>query len=209
MSFWCPFLITEYTNSTELLWCHKLPGPFKMSTRMSILLKTFTDVVGLANIDHSHILSFQNACWLVVVVVCRIQYIRRRCNSKLINSWPKMVTWEVMEMVSVYSFLPWSMFNPIRRPNQYLRPKTISFSAQKRWTLKVDVPKSNIAITWTPIFEWKVVRCGSKNGQLKDISWIEIGLGAQNMLAILGAVVNMIGKTYMTNVHKNLHFDKT
>lgn len=159
-----------------------------MSTRLSILLKTFTDVVGLANIDHSHILSFQSACWLVVVVVvvCRVgQYIRRRCDSKLINSWPKMVTWEVMEMVSVYSFLPWSMFNPIRRPNQYLRPKTISFSAQKRSIIKVDVPKSNIAIIWTPIFEWKAFRCGSKNGHLKDICWIEIGLGAPNMLGIL------------------------
>ena len=29
---------------------------------------------------------------------------------------------------------------------------------------EVLVPKSNIAITWTTIFEWYVVRCGSKNG---------------------------------------------
>ena len=26
---------------------------------------------------------------------------------------------------------------------------------------KVGVPNSNIAIIWTPIFEWCVVRCGS------------------------------------------------
>ena len=31
---------------------------------------------------------------------------------------------------------------------------------------KLDV---NIAINWTPIFEWYVVRCGSKNGHQKNM----------------------------------------
>jgi hypothetical protein len=31
---------------------------------------------------------------------------------------------------------------------------------------KVKVPKSNIAIIWTPIYDWYVVRCGSKNRHL-------------------------------------------
>jgi hypothetical protein len=34
---------------------------------------------------------------------------------------------------------------------------------------KVDVPKSNTTIICTPIFEWYVVRCGSKNNYQKDM----------------------------------------
>ena len=41
---------------------------------------------------------------------------------------------------------------------------------------KVDVPKSNIAIIWTPIIEWHVGRCGSKSGYQKDMCSKEIGL---------------------------------
>ena len=62
----------------------------------------------------------------------------------------------------------------------------------------VDVPNSNTTLTWTPIFESYVVRCGSKNGHQKDMSLKEIGLHAQNMLTILGSKVNMIWGTYMT-----------
>jgi len=47
------------------------------------------------------------------------------------------------------------------------------------------------------------LRTGTKNTSLK-----ENGLHAQNMLTILGSIVNMIGVTYMTlNEHENLHFD--
>ena len=36
---------------------------------------------------------------------------------------------------------------------------------------------------WTSIFEWCVVRCGSKNGHHKGIMCLkEIGVSAQNML---------------------------
>ena len=55
---------------------------------------------------------------------------------------------------------------------------------------KVDVPKSNIAI----IFEWCVVRCRSKNERQKDI-----GLRAQNILTLLGAIVDMTGGTCIIN----------
>ena len=44
----------------------------------------------------------------------------------------------------------------------------------------------------TPICEWDVVRCGSKNGYQKDIMWLEeIGLCAQNLITILGSMVNI------------------
>ena len=35
------------------------------------------------------------------------------------------------------------------------------------YTSMIDVTKSNIAIIWTRVFEWHVVRCGSKNGHQK------------------------------------------
>ena len=57
---------------------------------------------------------------------------------------------------------------------------------------KVVVPTSNTTIIWTPIVEWYVVRCVSKNGQQKERCVNEIGLHAQNMLIILGLIVNMI-----------------
>ena len=47
------------------------------------------------------------------------------------------------------------------------------------------------------MIEWYVVRCGSKNGHQKDTRLKEIGLYAQNMLAILGSIVNMTGGSYM------------
>ena len=59
---------------------------------------------------------------------------------------------------------------------------------------KVDVPKSKTTIIWTPIFEWYVVRCGSKNRHPIHMCLKEIGPCAQNMLIILGSIVNMIGR---------------
>ena len=56
--------------------------------------------------------------------------------------------------------------------------------------IKVDVPKSNIALIWTPIFEGYVVRCGSKNGNQEGIMYLKkIGLRAQNMLTTLKLIV--------------------
>ena len=58
--------------------------------------------------------------------------------------------------------------------------------------------KSNIAILWTPIFEWYVVRCGSKNGCQKCMCLKGTRLHSQNMLSMLGSIINIIGRTYMT-----------
>ena len=58
--------------------------------------------------------------------------------------------------------------------------------------------------------EWGVVGCGSKNKHRKDIMCLkEMALCAQNMLTILGSIVNIIGGTYIwpCDEHKNLHFD--
>ena len=59
---------------------------------------------------------------------------------------------------------------------------------------KVDVPKSKTTIIWTPILEGHVVRCGSKNRHPIHMCLKEIGPCAQNMLIILGSIVNMIGR---------------
>ena len=41
---------------------------------------------------------------------------------------------------------------------------------ERAWCIyKVGVPNANIAMIWTPIFEWHVVSCRSKNGHQKDI----------------------------------------
>ena len=63
---------------------------------------------------------------------------------------------------------------------------------------KVDEPNLITYLNWTPIFEWCVVRCGSKNGYQKDMCLKEIGLHAQNMIIILDSIVNVIGETFMT-----------
>ena len=55
------------------------------------------------------------------------------------------------------------------------------------------MPNLVTALNWTPIFEWYVIRCGFKNGYQKDMYLIEIGLRAQNMIPILGSIVNIIG----------------
>jgi hypothetical protein len=55
----------------------------------------------------------------------------------------------------------------------------------------VGVPQSNVAVSWTPMFEWGVGGCGSKNGHQTDImSFKEIRLvRAQNRLIIIGSAV--------------------
>ena len=84
---------------------------------------------------------------------------------------------------------------------------------------KIDQFLSNIPEMWTPIFEWfmgrSLVRCESKNRHKKGIMCLEeIGLRAQNLLTILGSVVNISeggggrgGPIWPLNGHNNLHFD--
>jgi hypothetical protein len=50
----------------------------------------------------------------------------------------------------------------------------------------------------TPIFEWYVIWCGSKNGHQGHKCFEVIGLCAQNRLIGVNSIVNMIGGIYMT-----------
>ena len=63
----------------------------------------------------------------------------------------------------------------------------------------IDTPYSVTFLIETPIFEWYVVWCGSKNGYRKDMCLHEITLRAQHMMTILGSIVYVIGGgDYMT-----------
>lgn len=56
-------------------------------------------------------------------------------------------------------------------------------------------------INWTTIFEWRVARCGSKNGHKNGSTCLkEIELCAQDLLTILGSMIMniIIGWTYTT-----------
>lgn len=50
-----------------------------------------------------------------------------------------------------------------------------------------------ICLKWTQVFEWYVVRCGSKNGNQKDMYFDEIRLRIQITITIIGSRVNVIG----------------
>ena len=58
---------------------------------------------------------------------------------------------------------------------------------------KVDVPNSVIFLNCTPIFEWYVIRCGSKNGCHEDRCLRKIRLRAQKTITILESIVNING----------------
>lgn len=55
---------------------------------------------------------------------------------------------------------------------------------------KVSGPNSVTNLKWTPLSDWCVVRCGSKNRQQKEIMGLqEIWLCVQNVLSILDSIV--------------------
>ena len=57
----------------------------------------------------------------------------------------------------------------------------------------VDIPNSNIlALFWTLIFDWYVVRCGSENQHQKVVCSTQIRPSAQNMMIIIGSIGNTI-----------------
>jgi hypothetical protein len=64
--------------------------------------------------------------------------------------------------------------------------------------LMVDNPSSVTFVIYTLIFQWCVVKCGSKNIHQKAMCFKEIGLRAKNMITILGSIVNTIEGTYLT-----------
>lgn len=57
---------------------------------------------------------------------------------------------------------------------------------------EVSVPNLVAYLNWTPVFEWRVIRCRFKNGHLKDMYIKEIRIWAQNLLTILGSIVSII-----------------
>ena len=63
-------------------------------------------------------------------------------------------------------------------------PRIISMS-----TSRYKVGMLNLVhncLKWTPRFEWRVIRCGSKNGHKKGMCLDNVGLCAQNVLTTLG-----------------------
>ena len=68
---------------------------------------------------------------------------------------------------------------------------------KKLITQKVNVPNLVTYLDKTPIFDWCVIRCGSKNGHQKKKCLKEIGLHAQYLLTILGPIVSIIWGTYL------------
>jgi hypothetical protein len=56
---------------------------------------------------------------------------------------------------------------------------------------KVEGPYLATLLIRTPIIEWYVVWCGSKNGYRKTMLWKEIGLHAQNVITILKSTINI------------------
>ena len=73
---------------------------------------------------------------------------------------------------------------------------------------KVKNPYLFAFLIRSPIFEWYVVWCGTKNGYQKYICFEEVGLRDQNMITILDSRINIIEGTYMTiNEHNNSQSD--
>jgi hypothetical protein len=62
----------------------------------------------------------------------------------------------------------------------------------KKLQHKANVPRSNIEIIWAPIFEWYAIGFIFENKHPMDICLKRIDLLAQNMLTILGSIVNTI-----------------
>ena len=64
--------------------------------------------------------------------------------------------------------------------------------------LKVGMSNSITYLNQTHVSEWNVVWCGSANGCQKYMCMNEIGLRAQNIVIMLGSMVNITGETYVT-----------
>ena len=62
--------------------------------------------------------------------------------------------------------------------------------------VKGSGPNSVTHLEWTCLFEWRVVKDGSKNGHQKDMYVREIWLQAHDLLIVLGSIVNLIRRTY-------------
>jgi hypothetical protein len=65
---------------------------------------------------------------------------------------------------------------------------------------KVDMRNLITFRIHTPVFEWCVIRCGSRIEYQKDMCLRErdIGLHVQNMIIVVSSIVNIIVEIYMT-----------
>ena len=67
------------------------------------------------------------------------------------------------------------------------------------WRRKRDMPTLSTTMIWTPIFEWYMVMCETKNEHQRDmVLQKESGPNVRNMLSIRSSINNMIKRTYMT-----------
>jgi hypothetical protein len=57
---------------------------------------------------------------------------------------------------------------------------------------KLVMLDSNVYLNQTPIFEWFVVWCDSKNGYQKDMCLNMIGPHNPNVIIVLGSIINII-----------------
>ena len=74
---------------------------------------------------------------------------------------------------------------------------------------KVEVPKLVTYLYWTPICEWYVVWCVSKNGYEKDMCLKEIGLKCSNHAnhSSFNGQLNLGGPIWSFNEQENFHRD--
>lgn len=67
---------------------------------------------------------------------------------------------------------------------------------ENKWVLWVDIPSYVIDLNQTPNHEWYVIRCGFKGQKWKKHIFEETGLHAQNMITIIGSIVNIIKRDW-------------
>ena len=64
--------------------------------------------------------------------------------------------------------------------------------------IKIDMSNSITCLNQTPIYKCYVVRCGSKSRYQQNKCLNVIGLHVQSVISILGLIVHIIGRIYMT-----------
>ena len=70
-----------------------------------------------------------------------------------------------------------------------LPPRSTACSQINQIRYMVNVPNSITYLNWTPIFDWCVVRCESKNRHQKDMCSKGIGLRSK----FKGLIISLIG----------------
>ena len=130
-------------------------------------------------------------------------------SASIENTRSKISTQKVAFIKKNHGFMNFKIQSTITKwcngsENLQMLPQGIHGSKKRKvHSSKVEIPNSDTLLHRTPKFEWFVVWCGSKNGHQKGITCSkEIGVHAQNMITILGSIVNITffwgGDTCMT-----------